>query len=101
MKKEASLKKLEGKCEEVSALLKALAHPGRLLIMGNLVAGKKTVTELQELCGISQSQLSQFLGRMRLENLISCERQGRFQYYAPADKRVVELIRSIQTIFCC
>jgi len=100
MKKELTIKKMESKCEEVSALLKALSHPGRLLIMGHLVAGPKSVSELQELCGISQSQLSQFLSRMKLEELVSCERKGRFQYYAAADEKIIRLIRSVQQIFC-
>ena len=92
--------RLERKCEDVSLLLKALAHPRRLLIMGHLVGGEKTVTELQKLCGVSQSQLSQFLTRMRLEKLVACERRGRFQYYSAADGRVAELMQSIQKIYC-
>lgn len=94
------LPRLEQRCESVASLLKALAHPRRLLIMGHLIAGEKTVGELQELCGVSQSQLSQFLTRMRLEKLVACERRGRFQYYSAADERVAELIRSLQKIYC-
>ena len=100
MKSKLSTSKLEEHCGEVSLLLKSLAHPRRLLIMGHLIGGEKTVSELQELCGISQSQLSQFLARMRLEELVSCERRGRYQYYAPADNRVIELMRTIQRIYC-
>jgi len=100
MKLKISTNKLEKSCDEVSLLLKALAHPRRLLIMGHLVGGEKTVSQLQDLCGISQSQLSQFLARMRLEELVACERRGRFQYYAPADDRIVELMRAIQRIYC-
>jgi DNA-binding transcriptional ArsR family regulator len=68
--------------------------------MGSLVDGPKTVTELQGLCGLSQSQLSQFLSRMKLEQLVDCRREGRFQFYQAADLRVVELIRSLQKIYC-
>ncbi len=100
MKKKILSRTLEQHCEQVASLLKALSHPGRLLLMGHLVEGEKTVTELQELCGLSQSQLSQFLGRMKLEGLIRCERRGRFQFYTAADSRVIDLIRSIQKIYC-
>jgi ArsR family transcriptional regulator len=93
-------KDLKPKCTEVSSLLKSLSHPGRLMIMGNLVDGGKTVTELQRLCDLSQSQLSQFLARMRLEGLVQCQREGRFQFYSAASPEVSELIRSIQRIFC-
>lgn len=100
MKSQMSTRKLEKKCVVVAALLKALAHPGRLLVMGHLANGEKTVSELQQLCDLSQSQLSQFLNRMKLEGLVQCEKRGRFQYYSTADKRVAELIRSIQLLFC-
>ncbi len=95
-----SISKMEGKCEVVSGLLRALAHPQRLMIMGYLTQGMKTVTELQDLCGISQSQLSQFLGRMRLEGLLKCERKGRFQYYSINDAKIIKMIRAIHAIYC-
>ena len=68
--------------------------------MGNLLDGEKSVTELQKLTGLSQSQLSQFLSRMKLEKLVTCERRGRFQFYAAADERVVGLIRALQSLYC-
>lgn len=95
-----SISKMEDKCELVSGLLRALSHPQRLMILGYLIEGEKTVTELQDLCGISQSQLSQFLGRMRLEGLLNCERKGRYQYYSVCDKKVVKLIQAIHSIYC-
>lgn len=68
--------------------------------MGHLAQGPKTVTELTEHCEISQSQLSQFLGRMKSEGLVTSERQGKYQYYAIADERLIQLIAAIQNIFC-
>ena len=93
------MQRLENNCDEVCALLKALSHPGRLLILGHLVAGEKTVTELQEMCGISQSQLSQFLARMRFEGLVRGERRGRSIFYSTGDDRVAWLIRAIQALY--
>jgi DNA-binding transcriptional ArsR family regulator len=100
LKKRSGLKGITRHCQQISQLLKALSHPGRLLIMGSLVEGPKTVTELQEECGLSQSQLSQFLCRMKLEKLVKCRREGRFQFYQAANSDVVDLIRSIQRIYC-
>lgn len=100
MKGKSSTQKLERKCEEVALLMKSLCHPRRLLILGHLIEGEKTVSDLQERCGISQSQLSQFLTRMRLEGLVSCERRGRFQFYALHDERVAALMGAIQRIYC-
>ena len=95
-----SISKIEASCEEVSALLRSLSHPQRLLILGHLTKGERSVSELQDLCGISQSQLSQFLARMKAEGLVSCSRKGRFQVYAAADKRVARLIEALQAIYC-
>jgi DNA-binding transcriptional ArsR family regulator len=95
-----SIPRIESKCDTVSKLLRSLAHPQRLMILGHLLRGEKTVSELQNLCGISQSQLSQFLIRMKLESLVAGERRGRFQYYQVADKKVAKLIQAIQDIYC-
>lgn len=98
--KQLSISKIESRCDFVAGLLRALSHPQRLLILGHLCNGPKTVSELQALCEVSQSQLSQFLSRMRLEGLVSCKRNGRFQSYSVSDAQVVRLIRAIHAIYC-
>jgi ArsR family transcriptional regulator, virulence genes transcriptional regulator len=95
-----SMIKMKNHCFEVSELLRALSHPRRLLILGHLTQGKKTVSELQGLCGISQSQLSQFLNKMLSDGLVAKERQGKYQFYSLKDTHVLHLIESIQKIFC-
>ena len=98
--KSISVSKIEKSCVAVGELLRSLAHPQRLLILGHLTQGPKTVSQLQDLCQISQSQLSQFLGRMKSEGLVACQRQGRYQYYQAADANVLRLIAAIQDIYC-
>ncbi len=92
--------KMKGQCSEVSSLLKAIAHPQRLMLMCYLSEGEKNVTELQELCGISQSQLSQFLNRMGREKLLKSRKDGTFVYYSVADKNILKLLQAMQRIFC-
>lgn len=95
-----STEKIKRSCGEVSQILKALAHPQRLLIMGHLLQGPKTVTDLVEACSASQSQISHFLMRMKLEGLVKAERDGRFVNYSVADKRLVKLMLIIQSEYC-
>lgn len=95
-----SVKKIKKSCEEVSRILKALSHPQRLLILGHLLTGEKTVGNLEEVCDLSQSQLSQFLSRMKLEGLIDCRKEGRYQYYFVADERLLHLMATIQKEYC-
>lgn len=95
-----SVAKIKKSCVEVSGILKALAHPQRLMILSHLLQGPKTVSELVDACGASQSQISQFLMRMKLEGLVRAERDGRFVRYSVADKRLVQLMKVIQSEYC-
>lgn len=95
-----SIKKITKSCEEVSQILKALSHPQRLIILGHLLNGEKTVSELVDASEVSQSQISQFLIRMKYEGLITCRREGRYQYYAVADVRLIQLMKAIQAAYC-
>lgn len=97
---EVSVQKIKKSCVAVSQMLKALAHPQRLMIMGNLLQGPKTVGELVEICEASQSQISHFLTRMKLEGLVKAEREGSFVYYSVADNRLIKLMRIIQNEYC-
>lgn len=97
---ELSVKKIKRSCEEVAQILKALSHPQRLLILGHLLNGEKTVGELEEVGDISQSQLSQFLVRMKLEGLIDSRKEGRYQHYFVADERLKHLMAVIQHEYC-
>ncbi|HAM36372.1 MAG TPA: transcriptional regulator [Elusimicrobia bacterium] len=88
------------RCEGASRMLKHLAHPRRLLILCHLSEGEKTVSELEGLCGVSQSQVSQFLGRMRSEGLVAGRRNGHCVVYRIEDGKVLKLIKALHAIFC-
>jgi DNA-binding transcriptional ArsR family regulator len=90
---------MENKCLAVSSLLKAIAHPQRLMIVCHLAEGEKNVSDLLEKCDISQSQLSQFLNRMQREKILRVRKEGQFSFYSIADKNLTKLVLSIQKIF--
>lgn len=94
------LSSLKKKSEAVSDLLKQLSHPQRLLILCCLAQDEKSVGEIEEFCGASQSAVSQFLKGMRLEGLVDSRREGKQVYYRIADDRVLELMKSLYQIFC-
>lgn len=100
MQTSTAMKKMKKSCDEVAAILKALAHPQRLLILGFLLESEKTVGELVDLCEVSQSQMSQFLIRMKYEGLVRSARRGKFQFYSLADPRLGRLLRDIQRDYC-
>lgn len=95
-----TLSELKSQSELVAGLLKQLSHPQRLLILCSMAEGEKSVSDIEEACGASQSAVSQFLKGMRLEGLIDSRREGKQVYYKIVDKRVLELIKSLYQIFC-
>lgn len=99
-KNEISVIKIRKSCHEVSAILKALSHPMRLLILSHLINGPKTVSDIVSMCEISQSQVSQFLIRMKHEGLIFSRREKQFQVYELADERLRRLVKTIQNEYC-
>ncbi len=102
MKKQAivSIQEMADNCNAVANLMKALAHPQRLMILCHLSTEEKTVGELEELCGASQSSVSQFLNRMRLEGLVTSEKRGLYVFYKIEDPKVKKLISALHDIFC-
>ncbi len=100
MQSKLSMAKMQRSCEDISRVLKSLSHPGRLMILGHLSSGHKTVTQLVELCQLPQSQMSHFLARLNYEGLVNRERDGKFRYYCLADQRLRKLLDVIQREYC-
>jgi ArsR family transcriptional regulator len=92
--------KMQQNCIFVSNTLKTLAHPQRLMILCFLAKQSRTVSELQELCKISQSGVSQFLARMKQEGLVEAKRDGSHVYYSIQSHQVLSLIQSLHQIYC-
>ena len=58
------------------AVLKAMAQEDRLLLLCQLVEGERNVGELEAAVGLHQPSLSQHLGVLREEGLVSTRREG-------------------------
>ncbi len=85
---------------DASAMLKALSHEGRLMILCHLVTGEKSVTELEELLSARQAAVSQQLARLRLEGLVTPRREGKAIYYSLTDERPKQILEVIYDLFC-
>jgi ArsR family transcriptional regulator len=95
-----STRALINRCEEVSQTLKSLSHPVRLKVLCQIIEGERSVNELTEFCGVSQSAMSQFLNRMRSEGIIVSRRQGTNVFYRLADQKIVRLLQAVKEIYC-
>jgi DNA-binding transcriptional ArsR family regulator len=67
----------------------------RVRMMCCLSQGEKTVTELIENCGLSQSAVSQHLHKMRKAGVVEVTKKGREVYYRISDPRVESLCKQI------
>lgn len=88
------------KAGEAAALLKALAHEGRLMILCQLLDGEHAVGALQESVGLSQSALSQHLARLREEGLVATRRESQTIFYRLADPNVARVLDTLASIYC-
>ncbi|MCA1964019.1 MAG: metalloregulator ArsR/SmtB family transcription factor [Prosthecobacter sp.] len=64
-----------------AAVIKALAHPSRLLIADALQHGERCVCDLRELVGADLSTVSKHLTVMRQAGLLEMEKRGLNVYY--------------------
>lgn len=91
---------LQTKAVEVAALLKALAHPDRLMLLCHLLEGEHCVAELGDVTGVRQPSLSQQLGILRSEGLVSTRRDGKFIYYQVSSEPVRALLTTLYQHYC-
>jgi ArsR family transcriptional regulator len=85
---------------QASGLLKALANPDRLLLLCQLAQGEHCVSELEGLLGILQPTLSQQLGVLRQEGLVTTRREGKQIFYSIASKEALAVMQVLYQQFC-
>ena len=73
----------EGKSvfEERAGILKALAHPSRLIMVDELSRGERCVCELTERVGADMSTVSKHLALLRDAGIVDCEKRGVKVFY--------------------
>ena len=91
---------MEERAGEAAALLKALAHPARLLLACTLAEGEFSVGELEDRLGIRQPTLSQQLGVLREAGVVETRREAKQIFYRLTEARAAELIKALYSIFC-
>jgi ArsR family transcriptional regulator len=93
------LSQVRTRAEEVSALLKLLSHPNRLLVTCELADGELPVSAIEARTGVSQPNLSRDLARLRAEGIVSTRRQSRQIFYSLTDPRIIAVMRALCDAF--
>ncbi|MBL4800562.1 MAG: winged helix-turn-helix transcriptional regulator [Emcibacter sp.] len=94
------LDKLQHRSFEAADFLKTLANSNRLVILSRLLGTERCVGDLEKNLNISQSALSQHLGRMRAEGLVTTRRESQQIFYSIKDPRVTKMLTLTYSLFC-
>ncbi|MBG7618143.1 helix-turn-helix transcriptional regulator [Herbaspirillum sp. AP02] len=85
---------------EAVTALKALANEDRLLLLCQLSQEEMCVSELEETLDIRQPTLSQQLGVLRNEGVVTTRRDGKRVYYRVADERLLKMLELMYQLYC-
>ena len=85
--------------QAVSALT-VLANEDRLLLLCQLSQGEMCVGDLEQALGIRQPTLSQQLGVLRNEGVVSTRREGKNIFYNVADARLLKVLELLYRLYC-
>ena len=87
------------KINTIADLLKNFSNSNKLKILCFIWEDEKNVSDIIKCVGISQSQVSQILNKMKLENVLENKRDWKEIFYKISNKKVIELIMSLKKIF--
>jgi ArsR family transcriptional regulator len=92
------LQELKANATARSPVVKAMAHPSRLLIMEALMHGEHCVSDLTEMAGCDVTTLSKHLSVMKRAGLLDCEKRGLKVFYQIACPCFAEFFRCVDLI---
>jgi ArsR family transcriptional regulator, zinc-responsive transcriptional repressor len=84
---------------QAAECLRTLAHPHRLRIVQMLLAGKYTVGELAEACGIPSHMASEHLRLMQRCRFLSVDKEGRRAYYSVCEPHLASIMACVEDRF--
>lgn len=97
---EFDFSEMQGKAGKACSLLKAMANEARLMVLCHLIEGERSVTELQDAVGLSQSAMSQHLAVLRDQGVVAARREGQSVFYRVAEGPAMALMETLHREFC-
>lgn len=94
------LQAMRASAARACGMLKVLGNPDRLLLLCQLTQGEYCVSELETLLQIQQPTLSQQLGVLREEGLVSTRREGKQIYYKIESREATAIMQVLYELFC-
>ena len=81
-----------------SEICKIFTSPKRLEIIDTLQDGEKSVSDLSEYIGISQSNVSQHLAKLREKGVVAVRRDGNNMYYSISNPKILDACRLMREV---
>jgi DNA-binding transcriptional ArsR family regulator len=86
------------KLERRANILKALAHPSRLMMVDELANGERCVCELQALVGADISTVSKHLTVLKKAGLVESEKRGLQVFYTLLSPCVMNFFTCVESV---
>lgn len=91
-------KSRQAQLEARARVLKAMAHPSRLLILEELAKRERCVCELTEMIGADMSTVSKHLTYLQTMGLVSGEKRGAQVFYSLKVPCVLKFMHCIESV---
>jgi DNA-binding transcriptional ArsR family regulator len=86
--------------DAMAKLLKSMSHPIRLKILCLLQDKELSVGEIRSQVKTTNANISQHLNILRGQGIIDYRKDANFIYNKISDKRILEFIRTMHSLFC-
>ena len=98
--KKVDFQAMQQAAAKAGGLLKVLANADRLLLLCQMSQGEYCVSDLEEMTGIKQPTLSQQLGVLREEKMVSTRREGKQIFYSIASLEAMAVMKVLYELYC-
>ena len=94
--------KTQAKYEARAKIIKAMAHPTRLVIVDELArTGERCVCELTEMVGVDMSTVSRHLAMLKNVGIIEDEKRGSQVYYSLRCRCATDFFECVESVMKC
>ncbi len=93
--KNLSPESMEKVFSRVADYFSVLSEPSRLRIMYSVCSGEKSVSEVVELCGSSQANVSRHLAALHKVGILLRRKEGTVVFYSIADNATVKMCQTV------
>ncbi len=93
--------KTEARLKAQATVLKALAHPTRLLLVEELAQAPRCVCELRDAAGLDISTVSKHLALLRNAGIVEDEKRGLKVFYSLRTPCVLNFFKCVESVRNC